>query len=282
MNKIVEAKFLSKYVKKFIIEAPLIAKKRLAGQFVIIRLDSNGERIPITIANSNISQGTITIVVQGVGKTTNKMLQLEAGDTILDVVGPLGKPTHIENYGKCVVVGGGVGTAIAYPTAMALKAAGNYVSVIIGARNSDYIILREEISEFADEVHITTDDGSDGFKGLVTEKLRDLIMEGHIDFVLAIGPVPMMAAVADLTKPYGIKTVVSLNSIMLDGTGMCGGCRAVVGDKNVFVCVDGPEFDAHEVNFDVLKKRNNIYVDKEHLAKCNLEKQAEMLLKNSK
>ncbi|MBR3090584.1 MAG: sulfide/dihydroorotate dehydrogenase-like FAD/NAD-binding protein [Bacteroidetes bacterium] len=281
MNKIVEAEFLSDNIKKFVIEAPQIAEKRKAGQFVVVRISKTGERIPITIANSDIEKGTITIVVQGAGKTTNQILQLEAGDTILDVVGPLGKPTHIENYGNCVVLGGGVGTAIAFPTAKALKKAGNYVSVILGAKTSSHIILRDEISEFADEVYITTDDGTEGLKGLITVKLKDLIMEGKIDFVLAIGSIPMMAAVADLTRTYGIKTVVSLNPIMLDGTGMCGGCRARVGGKNVFVCVDGPEFDAHEVDFNVLKQRNEIYKDKEQLSlhQCNIEKQAVLLEK---
>ncbi len=277
MNKIIKTKFLNERVKLFEIESPLIAQKRKPGQFIMLRISEEGERIPMTIADSNVETGTITIIVQSVGKTTSELQKLEAGDTILDIVGPLGKPTHIEKFGNCVIVGGGVGAAIAYPTAKAIKEIGNYVTIILGAKSKEYIILKDEVSTFADEVYITTEDGSEGMKGLVTEKLKQVIEEQKIDFVLAIGPVPMMEAVASLTKPYGIKTVVSLNSIMLDGTGMCGGCRAVVGGKNVFVCVDGPEFDAHEVDFTILMQRNNIYRDKE--LECNLEKQANEMQK---
>jgi len=278
MNKILEAKFIAPDVKLFVIEAPKIAEKRKAGQFVILRVHSEGERIPITIADSNKENGTITIIVQGIGKTTKHLNTLGAGDYLQDLVGPLGKPSHIENFGTAVSIGGGVGTAIAYPTAKALKEAGNYVISIIGGRSKDYVILEEEMRKVADEVYPTTDDGSYGFHGFVTHKLQQLIDEGRkIDFVLAIGPIPMMEAVAKVTKPYNIKTVVSLNPIMVDGTGMCGGCRAIVDNKTVFVCVDGPEFDAHLVDFNILNKRNRMYLlqEKESLEnfehKCRLE-----------
>lgn len=260
MNKIVEARFIGPEVKLFKIEAPKIAEKRKAGQFVILRVDENGERIPLTIADSDIVNGTITIIVQGVGATTKKLNTLEAGDFVRDLVGPLGKASHIEKFGTAVSIGGGVGTAIAYPTAKALKEAGNYVISIIGGRSRDYVILENEMKQVSDEVYPTTDDGSYGFHGFVTQKLQELLDNGRkIDFVLAIGPIPMMRAVADVTKPFNIKTVVSLNPIMVDGTGMCGGCRAYVGGKPVFVCVDGPEFDAHQVDFQILMQRNRMY-----------------------
>jgi len=248
MNKITFAEFIATDIKKFVIEAPKIAKKRKAGQFAIIRVKEGGERIPLTIADSDSDKGTITIVVQGIGKTTKELNKLETGDLIMDVVGPLGKPSHIENFGTAITIGGGVGTAIAFPTAVALKEAGNRTISIIGGRTKELVILEDEMREVCDEVHVTTDDGSYGEKGFVTMKLQNLIDSGEkIDFVLAIGPIPMMKAVADVTKPHGIQTIVSLNPIMVDGTGMCGGCRATVDDKTVFVCVDGPEFDAHKV-----------------------------------
>ena len=277
MYKIIFAKFLATDVKKFIIEAPKIAEKRKAGQFVIIRLKEGGERIPLTIADSDSEKGTITIIVQGIGKTTKELNEMKAGDSIQDVVGPLGKPSHIENFGTAISIGGGVGTAIAFPTAVALKEAGNYTISIIGGRTKDLVILEDEMREKCDEVHVTTDDGSYGEKGFVTNKLQDIIDSGKkIDFVLAIGPIPMMKAVADVTRPYGINTVVSLNPIMVDGTGMCGGCRATVDDKTVFVCVDGPEFDAHKVDFKELTNRNKSYefLEKEslHDYECHNEK----------
>lgn len=277
MNKIVEARFIGPDVKMFRIEAPKIAEKRKAGQFIILRVDSNGERIPLTIADSNVEEGTITIIVQGIGKTTRQLNTLEAGDYIRDLVGPLGKASHIENFGTAVSIGGGVGTAIAYPTAKALKEAGNEVISIIGGRTKEYVILEDELKKVSSEVFPCTDDGSYGFHGFVTQKLQQLIDSGKkIDFVLAIGPIPMMSAVAEVTRPYGIKTVVSLNPVMVDGTGMCGGCRALVGDKTVFVCVDGPEFDAHEVDFKVLMTRNRMYnpQEKESLENhnCNYDK----------
>ena len=279
MHKIISAKFIAPEVKKFVIEAPKIARKRKAGQFVIIRINEVGERIPLTIADSDSEKGTITIIVQGVGKTTKELNLRGHNDEIMDVVGPLGKPSHIENFGTAVSIGGGVGTAIAYPTAVALKEAGNHTISIIGGRTKEYVILEDELKEVCDEVYPTTDDGSYGFHGFVTQKLQEMIGSGmKIDFVLAIGPIPMMKAVAEVTRPYGIKTVVSLNPVMVDGTGMCGGCRATVDNKTVFVCVDGPEFDAHKVDFTTLERRNVAYRDseKESLEKhlCNIDKMA--------
>jgi ferredoxin--NADP+ reductase len=267
MYKIKSAEFLAPAIKKFVIEAPKIATKRKAGQFVIIRIKEGGERIPLTIADSNNDEGTITIIVQGIGKSTKELNEKNTGDFILDVVGPLGKPSHIENFGTAVSIGGGVGTAIAYPTAVALKQAGNHTIAIVGGRTKELVILENELKKICDEVYPTTDDGSYGFHGFVTQKLQALIDNGKkIDFVLAIGPIPMMKAVADVTRPYGIKTVVSLNPIMVDGTGMCGGCRATVDNKTVFVCVDGPEFDAHKVDFNLLMQRNRTYLDFEKVA----------------
>ncbi len=285
MYKIISAEFLAPKIKRFIIEAPKIARKRKAGQFVIIRIKEGGERIPLTIADSNISAGTITLIVQGIGRTTTELNSLNAGENILDVVGPLGKPSHIENFGTAISIGGGVGTAIAYPTAVALKEAGNHTISIIGGRTKEFVILEEEMKNVCDEVYPTTDDGSYGFHGFVTQKLKDLIDNGtKIDFVLAIGPIPMMKAVAETTRPYGIKTVVSLNPIMVDGTGMCGGCRATVDNKTVFVCVDGPEFDAHLVDFTTLERRNRTYRESEneslHDYMCHLDKVFETNLKN--
>ncbi len=277
MYKIKSAEFLAPNIKRFIIEAPKIASKRKAGQFVIIRLNDHGERIPLTIADSNIDDGTITIIVQGIGKTTKELNMLSGGDFIKDVVGPLGKASHIEKFGTAVSIGGGVGTAIAYPTAVALKQAGNHTISIIGGRTKELVILENEMRQICDEVYPTTDDGSYGYHGFVTQKLKALIDEGRkIDFVLAIGPIPMMKAVAETTRPFGIRTVVSLNPVMVDGTGMCGGCRATVDNKTVFVCVDGPEFDAHKVDFDVLMQRNRTYNSSEKTAlekhECKLNK----------
>jgi len=260
MFPILEARFLAPDVKFFRIRAPKIARKRKAGQFVIVRTMPDGERIPLTIADSDPEEGWITLIVQGVGRTTKFMNTLETGDSIVDVAGPLGMPSHIENFGTAVSIGGGVGTAIAYPTAVALKQAGNHVISIIGGRTKEYVILEEEMRAVCDEVYPTTDDGSYGFHGFVTQQLQALIDEGRkLDFVLAIGPVPMMKAVAEVTRPHGIRTVVSLNPIMVDGTGMCGGCRVEVGGKTQFACVDGPEFDAHEVDFETLVQRNKLY-----------------------
>jgi ferredoxin--NADP+ reductase len=276
MYKIISAKFIAPEIKRFEIEAPKIASKRKAGQFVIIRIKDGGERIPLTIADSNSEKGTITIIVQGIGKTTKELNSLETNEYIQDVVGPLGKPSHIENFGTAVSIGGGVGTAIAYPTAVALKNAGNHTISIIGGRSKEFVILEDEMNKVCDEVYPTTDDGSYGYHGFVTAKLKELIDSGKkIDFVLAIGPIPMMRAVAETTRPYGIKTVVSLNPVMVDGTGMCGGCRATVDNKTVFVCVDGPEFDAHLVDFETLMRRNRTYNEDEKTALdhlCNYDK----------
>ncbi len=208
-------------------------------------------------------RGTVTIVVQAIGKTTMLFSMLEAGDSILDIVGPLGKPSEIENFGTAVVVSGSVGTAMAYPTARELKQAGNKVISIVGARSKDLLVLEDEVRAVSDETHVVTDDGSYGDKGLVTDKLKELVATGEVDYVLAVGPVPMMRAVANLTAPRKIKTMVSLNSIMVDGTGMCGGCRVLVNNSSQFACVDGPEFDASQVNFDVLTQRNNMYREQE-------------------
>ena len=270
MFPIKESRFLSEDVKLFRVEAPRIAKKRQAGQFVIIRIHDHGERIPLTIADSNVEDGTVTIIVQGVGKTTRLLNELEAGDAILDVVGPLGEPSEIKRFGTVVVIGGGVGTAIAYPTAVAMKKAGNHVITIVGARNKALLILEDEVRATSDELYLMTDDGSYGEHGFVTQKLQALIDEDRrIDHVLAIGPIPMMKAVAEVTRSRQIPTIVSLNPIMVDGTGMCGGCRVYVGDQCKFACVDGPEFDAHEVDFTNLIQRNKMYHQRE---KQSLEK----------
>ena len=259
MFPIVEARFLAPDVKLLRILAPRIARKRRAGQFVIVRAYPHGERIPLTIADS-ADDGTITIIVQGVGKTTRLINALDVGHAIQDVVGPLGEPSQIEHFGTVVVVGGGVGAAIAYPTAVALKQAGNDVISILGARTADLLILQRELRDTSSALYVMTDDGSAGERGLVTQKLELLLGQGTpIARVLAIGPIPMMQAVADVTRPRGIKTIVSLNPIMVDGTGMCGGCRVIVGGASKFACVDGPEFDAHEVDFRNLQQRNSQY-----------------------
>jgi len=267
MFQILEARFIAPDVKRFRIAAPRIARKRQAGQFVILRVHERGERIPITIADSDPGRGDITIVVQGIGKTTRLLNCLGAGDGILDVVGPLGKPSEVEMFGTACVIGGGVGAAIAYPTAVALKQAGNRVVSILGGRTQALVVLEEELRAASDALYVTTDDGSHGEKGLVTDRLKALIEGGEkIDYVLAIGPIPMMRAVAEATRPYGIRTVVSLNSVMVDGTGMCGGCRVSVDGRSQFACVDGPEFDAHRVDFQTLAHRNAMYREMESRA----------------
>ncbi len=267
MFKIVNAQFIAPGIKRFTIEAPRIARKQRPGQFVIIRIRENGERIPLTIERSDPERGTVNIVVQSIGKTTHQLNSLETGDSIMDIVGPLGKPSEIATYGTVVTIGGGVGTAMAYPTAAAMKRAGNRVISIIGGRNKDLVILEDEMRGVSDTVFVTTDDGSYADKGLVTDKLRQLIENGtRIDLVLAVGPIPMMRAVADMTRKERIRTMVSLNPIMIDGTGMCGGCRVLVEGKSEFACVDGPEFDAHRVDFAVLVQRNAMYRDAEKRA----------------
>ncbi len=264
MFKIVHAQFIAPGIKRFTIEAPRIARKQRPGQFVIVRIVEQGERIPLTIERSDPEGGTVNIVVQSIGKTTNLLNSLETGDSILDIVGPLGKPSEIAKFGTVVTIGGGVGTAMAYPTAAAMKRAGNRVISIIGGRNKDLVILEEEMRGVSDTVFVTTDDGSHADKGLVTDKLRQLIENGtRIDLVLAVGPIPMMRAVAEMTRKERIRTMVSLNPIMIDGTGMCGGCRVQIEGKSEFACVDGPEFDAHRVDFAVLVQRNGMYRDAE-------------------
>ncbi len=264
MYRIVEARTVGLNIKQFVIEAPRIARKQKPGQFLILRLHEKGERIPLTIKSSDPAAGTVTIAVQAIGKTTSLLNCLEAGDSILDVVGPLGHPSEIKKYGTVVILAGSVGTAMALPTAHALKQAGNHVIFIEGARSAEMVVFEEEVRQASHETYLMTDDGSYGEQGLVTMKLNGLIdVARKIDFVLAVGPVPMMRAVARITYPLGIKTMVSLNSIMVDGTGMCGGCRVLLGNESKFACVDGPEFDASLVNFEVLMQRNAMYRDKE-------------------
>jgi ferredoxin--NADP+ reductase len=267
MYEITEKIELAHTVYQYKIKAPLIAKKRKAGQFIVLRLNEMGERVPLTIVDSDINDGTITIIMQEVGKSTDMLGNMIPGDAILDVVGPLGKPTHIENFGIAVCVGGGIGTAPVYPIAKALKEAGNRVVSIIGARNKSLLILEKEMKAVSDELHITTDDGSYGHHGFVTQVLQRLIDEKmKIGLVVGIGPVPMMRAVSNTTKPYSIPTFVSLNPIMVDGTGMCGACRVTVGGKTQFVCVDGPEFDGHQVDYGELILRNRSYLKEEKMA----------------
>lgn len=267
MYTIVATAVLAPTITRLEITAPFIAKKRKAGNFVMVRVEDGGERIPLTIADSNPATGTITLIVQAVGGTTKLLCSKNAGDTILDVVGPLGNPTPIENHGVVACVGGGVGTAELYPIARALKEAGNTVDTIIGARSRELVILEEEMRRWSDHVFVTTDDGSYARKGFVTDQLKDLLDGGRgIKAVYAIGPLPMMKAVSALTRPYGILTLVSLNTIMVDGTGMCGGCRVTVGGEMKFACVDGPEFDGHTVDYDELMMRNRTYVDLEKIS----------------
>ena len=264
MNKIIEKEFLSPHVFRMKVEAPEIAKKRKAGQFIILRVSDAGERIPLTIADADPDAGWIELVVQAVGKTTKDLSQLGPGDALHDLAGPLGRPTHIEKRGTVVMVGGGIGIAPSHPIAQAMKAAGNHVISILGGRTRELIIMEDRMRAASDEVIIVTDDGSYGSKGLVTDALQKLIDEGRkIDEVIAIGPPVMMKFVSLLTKKYDIPTLVSLNTIMIDGTGMCGGCRVSVGGESKFVCVDGPEFDGHLVNFDEMMQRLSMYGDME-------------------
>jgi ferredoxin/flavodoxin---NADP+ reductase len=264
MFPIVSKEVLAPTITKLVIKAPFIAKKRKAGNFIMVRVEEGGERIPLTIADGNPADGTITIIVQAIGGTTKLLCSKNAGESILDVVGPLGNPTPIENHGAVACIGGGVGTAELYPIAKALKDAGNKVFAVIGARNKELVILEKEMAEFCDKVYVTTDDGSYARKGFVTDQLRDLMAAPDgLHAVYAIGPLPMMKAVSNLTRESALKTLVSLNTIMVDGTGMCGGCRVTVGGEMKFACVDGPEFDGHTVDFDELMMRNRTYVEME-------------------
>jgi ferredoxin--NADP+ reductase len=270
MYKIIEKQVMSDTVKLMKVKAPRVAQKAQAGQFIILRIDEQGERIPLTIADYDRKNGDVTIIFMEVGKTTKQLGKMKVGDSLLNFVGPLGEPSEIENYGTVVCIGGGVGIAPLYPIIRALKEAGNYVITILGARNEKLLMLENEIQQCSDEVHIATDDGSKGRKGFVSDVLQELIDQSKkIDIVWAIGPVIMMKVVANLTKKYELKTIVSLNPIMVDGTGMCGGCRVTVDGKIKFACVDGPEFDGHKVDFDNLMLRNRRFVCEEEHA-CNL------------
>ena len=266
MNRILKKEFLSDNVFRMEVEAPRIAQSRKAGNFVIVRLDEGGERIPLTIADADIEKGTITLIVQKVGCTSAKMSKLNAGDAILDVVGPLGKPTHIENFGTVLCAGGGVGIAPLYPIVQAMKRAGNKVITVLAARTAELLILEKEMREYSDEVIVMTDDGSCGKKGLVTQGMEEVMKQEKIDQSVIVGPAVMMKFAAATTQKYNVPTMASLNTIMVDGTGMCGACRCSVGDKTKFVCVDGPEFDAHQINFDEMIQRLNAYKDEEQTA----------------
>lgn len=275
MYPILEKTFLSSTVAKFIIEAPFIAPKRKPGNFVIVRVIETGERIPLTIVDSDPARGTITLIVQGIGKTTRLLLTKKAGDALTDVAGPLGNPTEILENKVVACIGGGVGTAELWPITRALRGAGNEIYTIIGARTRDLVILENEMAECSQHLYITTDDGSYKRKGLVTDALKELDETGVLfDAVYAIGPLPMMKAVSALTRKLGIKTFVSLNAIMVDGTGMCGGCRVTIGGTMKFACVDGPEFDGHAVDFDELIMRNRTYVEYERISNQKFEETA--------
>ncbi len=278
MNKILLKKQLSDDVFLMKLQAPLIAEERLPGQFIILQLDDDyGERIPLTIADADEKEGSITIIFQVVGKTTSDLSELNEGDSINNLVGPLGKPTHIKNFGTVVCVGGGIGVAPMHPIAQALKEAGNFVIIIMGARNKDLIILEGEMSKIADEIIICTDDGSYGRKALVTEPLKEVCeRDPKPEMAIAIGPPIMMKFCAETTRPYKVFTQVSLNTIMVDGTGMCGGCRVNIDGRPKFVCVDGPEFDGHLVDFDNMMARLGAYKEQEAKAhQCKLDKQVE-------
>ena len=284
MFKIVRKKELNASVTLMEIEAPFIAKKAKAGQFIIFRIDEMGERVPLTIAGYDREKGTVTIIFQKVGFATKALGSLDEGDYIRDFVGPLGKPTHTEGVKRVCVVGGGVGCAIALPSAAAFKEAGAEVDVVVGFRNKDIVILEDEFKAVSDNMYLMTDDGSYGEQGFVTVKLQQLLEAGNqYDAVLAIGPIPMMKFVCKTTEPYGVKTMVSLNPIMIDGTGMCGGCRVTVGGEVKFACVDGPEFDGHQVDFAELMSRNGTYTCREkevtETHACRMEAMGKALIK---
>ncbi|MGM9842096.1 MAG: sulfide/dihydroorotate dehydrogenase-like FAD/NAD-binding protein [Candidatus Limisoma sp.] len=261
MNLIVSKRHFSEKVVELVVEAPLISKSRRAGHFVIVRADEHGERIPLTIADSDVEKGTITLVVQAVGASSAKICGKEPGEYLHDVVGPLGQATHIKNYGTVVCCGGGVGVAPLLPIIREMKAAGNRVVSVLAGRTKDLIILEDEVRASSDEVVIMTDDGSYGTKGLVTAGVESVINREKVDLVVTVGPAIMMKFVALLTKKYEVPTLCSLNTIMVDGTGMCGACRVTVGGKTKFVCIDGPEFDAHQVDFDEMMMRMHSYDD---------------------
>lgn len=267
MNEIIELKKLAPEINLLKLDVPLITQKAKAGQFVVLRINEEGERIPMSITDLDPETGTLTIIFQEVGKSTAHLATFKKGDRLADVVGPLGVPTHMEKFGTCVCVGGGIGIAPIYFVAKTLKQAGNRVVSIIGARSKNLLILEEEMKNLSDQLLISTDDGTYGHHGFVTDLLTQLLSEeGKVDFIMAIGPVVMMRAVCKVTAPWGIKTVVSLNPVMVDGTGMCGACRVTVGGKTKFACVDGPDFDGHQVDFDELIKRQAMYKKQEKIA----------------
>lgn len=266
MNKIISKQDLAPNIKRIVVEAPVVARSVLAGQFVVLIVDEKGERIPLTVVESDKSGGTITLIFQEVGKTTYKLGKLASGEAIQELLGPLGKATEIEKRGTVISVGGGVGIAEAYPVTRAFKEAGNKVISIIGAKTKALLILEQELRKVSDELFITTDDGSLGHKGFVSDTLRGILTSMKADLVYAVGPLPMMRAVSDLSRPFGVKTLVSLNPIMVDATGMCGSCRVHVGGETKFACVDGPEFDGHLVDFAELQKRLNLFLEQEEKA----------------
>jgi len=273
MFEVLDRRTLAPNIKQFVVCAPAIARKAKSGQFVILRVDEFGERFPMTLVDWDAQRGTVTLVFQEVGVSTRKLGALKVGERIQDVIGPLGNAAVDAKYGIAVVVGGGVGIPLALPRAKSLRAAGNRVVSIIGARSVELLILQGEMEAASDEVVAVTDDGSNGKKGFTSDALKELLAQGrHVDYVFAVGPVPMMRAVAEVTRPFGIRTVVSLNPIMVDGTGMCGGCRVSVGGKTRFACVDGPEFDGHQVDFRELGARLQTYTKEERLAMEHLER----------
>ncbi|MCP4703615.1 MAG: sulfide/dihydroorotate dehydrogenase-like FAD/NAD-binding protein [candidate division Zixibacteria bacterium] len=287
MTKIVKKCELFEKVHQFRIDAPHLVSKAKAGQFVILRQNEKGERVPMSIGGLDKENGILTVVIQEVGKTSGSMNKMKTGDSFADVVGPLGLPTHIEKYGNCICIGGGVGIPPIYPIAQALKEAGNNVTTIIGARSKDLLIYEKELGDASDKLLISTDDGSYGTHGFVTTILQKMIDDGEkIDMVICVGPVPMMKAVVETTRGPKIKTFVSLNPIMVDGTGMCGACRVTIAGKTKFACVDGPDFDGHEVDFDEMTKRQKMYIKQEKVSYekflhdgCNVNKQIKDLNK---
>lgn len=263
MYRILQKEHVAPQVDAMLVDAPYVAKNAQAGNFVVLRLHERGERIPLTIADSDSRKGTITLLFQKVGKTTEEMGTLKAGDDIKDIAGPLGHPTPVKRYGHCVLVGGGIGSATLFPILKALKEKRNRVTVILGARTRELLVWEDRFREYANTVLLTTDDGSAGRKGLVTEALKDVIESSNVKIVLAVGPIRMMQAVSEVTKPYGLKTLVSLNPVMVEGTGMCGACRVNIAGKTKFACIEGPEFDAHEVDFQELAQRLGFYREEE-------------------
>jgi len=265
--RIIQKEILAPTITKYVIEAPYVARKRKAGNFVIIRVDETGERIPLTLVDGNLKDGTVTLIVQAIGKTTKALVLKNAGEYIMDLMGPLGNPTPIETGKTIACIGGGVGTAELYPITKALKEAGNIIYTIVGARSKELVILEKEMEQVSDQLYITTDDGSYKRKGFVTDQLKELLDANlGINLVYAIGPLPMMKAVSNLTMPYNVRTLVSLNAVMVDGTGMCGGCRVSINGQMKFACVDGPEFEGHEVDFDEMLLRNRSYTEMEKIS----------------